>query len=244
MTVLITGATSGLGRQLATELAEAGHTVLVHGRDPERTMELAARLPGTRPYVADLSDLRQVHKLITQVSGDFPQLDWLVNNASIGYGSPDTRYIRELSVDKIELRFAVNYLAPYLLGRLLAPRVRDRIVNIGSAGQESLDLADLQSERDYDGLVAYRRAKLALTMATFDLAADYESLAVNVVHPGGPLATVEDRAAVTLEVITGYDGLSGTYFNGDLPAKAHPDAYDPQLRARLRDATEELLCDR
>lgn len=244
-TVLVTGATSGLGRYLAERLA-ADHQVLVHGRDRARTEALAAEIGG-RPYVADLADLAQVRRLAAEVSANHPRLDVLINNAGIGYGSA-----RETSPDGHELRFAVMYLAPVLLTRLLLPRLGERVLNVGSLGQASLDFDDLAMEREYDGMTAYRRAKLALAMATFDLAAERPDLRVNVVHPatmmdtnmvrrggGTPQHTVAHGGDATLRVLA--SDATGTFFDEDRPAQAHPDAYQADLRARLRDLTEPLL---
>ncbi|MHB2019540.1 MAG: SDR family NAD(P)-dependent oxidoreductase [Candidatus Xenobia bacterium] len=240
-TILITGATSGHGRYLAERLARE-HDVLVHGRDRERTESLATEL-GARAYVADLSDLSQVRRLAAEI----PHVDVLINNAGIGYGKE-----RELSRDGHELRLAVMYLAPVLLTRLLLPRLTSQVLNIGSLGQAPLDFEDLQMEHAYDGLTAYRRAKLALVMATFDLAGERPDLRVNVVHPatymdtniirrggGTPQNTVEQGGENTLRVLA--SPLTGTFFNGDRPAEAHPDAYREELRTRLREATRAIL---
>lgn len=243
--ILITGATSGLGRYLAERLARDSD-VLVHGRDRERTEQLAAQL-GARPYVADLADLAQVRRLAAEVAADHPRVDVLINNAGIGYGKQ-----REVSPDGHELHFAVMYLAPVLLARLLGPNLTAAVLNIGSQGQEALDLDDLAMERAYDGVTAYRRAKLALVMATFDLAAERPDLRVNVVHPatymdtnmvrkggGTPLNTVEYGGEATLRALE--TPVTGTYFHEDKPAEAHPDAYREELRARLREATNAIL---
>jgi NAD(P)-dependent dehydrogenase (short-subunit alcohol dehydrogenase family) len=240
-TVLVTGATSGLGAYLAERLAE-DHTVLVHGRDRARTEALAARLGG-RPYVADLASLAEVRRL----AAELPRVDVLVNNAGIGYGTG-----REVSADGHELRFAVMYLAPVLLTRLLLPRLGEQVLNVGSLGQAPLDLEDLGMERSYDGILAYRRAKLALAMATFDLAAERPDLRVNVVHPatmmdtnmvrrggGTPQHTVAHGGDATLRVLA--TPTTGRFFDEDRPAEAHPDAYRPELRARLRAATDAIL---
>ncbi len=244
-TFLITGATSGHGRYLAERLARE-HRVLVHGRDPARTEALAAELGG-RPYVADLGDLAQVRRLAAEVAADHPRLDVLINNAGIGYGTE-----RELSPDGHELRFTVMYLAPVLLMRLLLPRIGSQVLNVGSLGQAPIDFDDLAMERTYDGITAYRRAKLALAMATFDLAAERPDLRVNVVHPatymdtnmvrgggGTPLNTVAHGGEATLRVLE--MPVTGQFFDEDRPAQAHADAYRANLRARLRDLTEPLL---
>lgn len=244
-TILITGATSGHGRWLAERLSrEPDVRVHVHGRDSERCQRLAADV-GVQPHVADLADLAEVRRLAAEV----PRIDVLINNAGIGYGQA-----REVSRDGHELRFAVMYLAPVLLTRLLLPRLNPhaQVLNIGSLGQASIDFDDLQMERVYDGVTAYRRAKLALAMATFDLAAERPDLRVNVVHPatymdtpmvrgggGTPQNPVAHGGMNTLRVLAGSG--TGTFFNEARPAEAHPDAHRHDLRARLRDVTRAML---
>jgi NAD(P)-dependent dehydrogenase (short-subunit alcohol dehydrogenase family) len=258
-TVLITGATSGLGRWLAVALSDAGWNVLVHGRDPERTRALAAELGG-RAFVADLAALREVRGLAQEVAASTPRLDVLVNNAGVGFGPPGGA--RETSHDGHELRLAVNYLAPVVLTRVLLPLLRAstpaRVVNVGSIGQAPVDLDDLGFTRGYDGMDAYRRAKLALAAWTFDLAAELDGTGVtaNVLHPAtlmptnmvreaaqGVMSTVEEGGHATLRLITdpALRDTTGVYFDGAAPARAHPDAYDPAFRARLATATERLL---
>ena len=171
--VLITGATSGLGRYLADELAGSGWQVLAHGRDERRVAELCRELGhDAQGFVADLASLGAVRDLAADVRARVPRLDVLVNNAGVGFGAPGAA--RQLSTDGHELRFAVDYLAPVLLTRLLVPLVTasapSRIVNVGSIGQVPFDPADAEFERGYDGVAAYRRAKLALAAFTFDLA--------------------------------------------------------------------------
>src|SRR4051794_29701168 len=141
-TILITGATDGLGRALAAELAAAGATVLIHGRDDARGQEtlddIAARTGNDHLhwYRANLDSLDEVRALAEHVASEHHRLDALVNNAGIGTTSEgDTR--RQESRDGYELRFAVNYLAGYLLTRVLLPLVERsapaRIVNVTSA---------------------------------------------------------------------------------------------------------------
>ena len=136
--VLVTGATDGLGRALAVELARSGATVLVHGRDPDRIADTVrevraagdeARAAGTagdrvRAYHADLASLAGVRKLAERVIAAEPRLDVLVNNAGIGTDVPGGG-VRQESADGYELRFAVNYLAGYALTRLLLPERGD-----------------------------------------------------------------------------------------------------------------------
>ncbi|MER8222171.1 SDR family NAD(P)-dependent oxidoreductase [Streptomyces sp. NPDC094143] len=259
-TLLITGATSGLGRYAAFELVRAGHVVLVHGRDPERTERLAAELRtegDAEAFVADLASLTQVRELAAHVADAHPELDVLVNNAGVGSGVPGAG--RELSADGHELRLAVNYLAPVVLTRALLPVLRanapSRIVNVGSAGQEPLVFDDPEFGRGYDGTAAYRRSKFALAAHTFALADELDGtgVTVNVLHPATfmdtamvreadvtPWYTVADGAAALLALAT-RDAGTGRYFDGTRPARAHEAAYDPRVRARLAAVTDQLV---
>ncbi|GHE97636.1 3-oxoacyl-ACP reductase [Streptomyces spiralis] len=259
-TVLITGATSGLGRYVAFELVRSGHVVLAHGRDPGRTERLVEELRAegeAAGFVADLASLAQVRELGAEVAQAYPGLDVLVNNAGVGSGGPDSA--REVSADGHELRLAVNYLAPVVLTRSLLPVLRRnapaRIVNVGSAGQEPLDFADPELTRGYSGVAAYCRSKFALAAHTFSLAEELAGtgVAVNVLHPATymdtsmvraagiePWNTVADGAPGVLDLAT-RDLGSGRYFDGTRPARAHEAAYDAGVRARLTAVTEQLL---
>ena len=260
-TVLITGATSGLGRYLARELASSGWQVLAHGRDPVRVADSCAELGGgARGLVADLARLGDVRELARLVSAEVPQLDVLVNNAGIGFGAPGE--VRQVSADGHELRFAVNYLAPVLLTRLLVPLLAasapSRVVNVGSLGQVAFDPADAEFEHGYNGVDAYRRSKLALAAFTFDLAGELDAAAVtvNCLHPatfmntamvreGGitPVSTVQDGGEATMRLITdpAFDGVTGQFFDGIRTSRALPEAYDRQFRAKLAEVTGRML---
>ncbi|WP_030315096.1 SDR family NAD(P)-dependent oxidoreductase [Streptomyces sp. NRRL B-3229] len=259
-TILITGATSGLGRYVAFELVRAGHVVLAHGRDRGRTESLVAelRLEGeAEGFVADLASLAEVRDLGARVAEARAGLDVLINNAGMGAGSPGTG--RELSADGHELRLAVNYLAPVALTRALLPTLTAnapaRIVNVGSVGQEPLDFDDPEFTRGYAGFAAYRRAKFALAAHTFALAEELKGtgVAVNVLHPatfmdtamvreGGmaPWSTVADGAPGVLALATKDLGTGG-YFDGTSPARAHEETYDREVQKRLMALTDQLL---
>ncbi|KUM70263.1 SDR family NAD(P)-dependent oxidoreductase [Streptomyces griseorubiginosus] len=259
-TILITGATSGLGRYVAFELVRAGHVVLAHGRDRGRTESLVAelRLEGeAEGFVADLASLAEVRDLGARVAAARPGLDVLINNAGVGAGSPGAG--RELSADGHELRLAVNYLAPVALTRALLPTLRAnapaRIVNVGSVGQEQLDFDDPEFTRGYAGFAAYCRAKFALAAHTFALAEELKGtgVSVNVLHPatfmdtamvreGGmaPWSTVADGAPGVLTPAT-EDVGSGGYFDGTSPARAHEATYDREVQKRLVALTNQLV---
>jgi NAD(P)-dependent dehydrogenase (short-subunit alcohol dehydrogenase family) len=260
MSVLVTGATGGIGRLTADALARRGARVLVHGRT-DATVDgtvaaLAARgLPATG-LVADLSSLQETAQLARAIAARTPDLDVLINNAGVGFGRD--RRLRERSRDGFELRLAVNYLAPFLLTHLLLERglPRRAIVNVASIGQEALDFEDLQLERGYDGIRAYRRSKLALVMLTFDLAQDHPNRQIHALHPGtlldtsmvrdagiAPHGPASDGAqaiqAVLATALAG--GESGRYFDDGQPTRADPQAYDALARRRLREAATTLV---
>lgn len=263
-TILVTGATDGLGRHLAVRLGEAGARVIVHGRDAGKAAAVrdevaAAGGPDPAVVVADLAELRAVERLADDVAARTPRLDVLVNNAGIGFGAPDAG--REVSKDGIELRFAVNYAAPRLLTRRLLPLLTAsapaRIVNVASAGQAALDFADPTTEHGYSGVLAYCRSKLALIMDTFDLADELRDRGVtaNALHPATymattmvreagttPLNTVETGGDAVLRLIDdpSLDGVTGRYFDVREETRADDQAYDAEARAKLRDVADRL----
>jgi NAD(P)-dependent dehydrogenase (short-subunit alcohol dehydrogenase family) len=265
-TILITGATDGLGRALATELAAAGATLLIHGRDDARgqqTIDDIAASTGSRRLHwlrADFASLDQVRGLADRVAAEHPQLGTLVNNAGIGFTTNGADR-REESSDGHELRFGVNYLAGYLLTRRLLPRLLDsapaRIVNVASLGQAPVDFDDVMLRNRYDGFLAYRQSKLAQIMFTFDLAdeLDARTVTANCLHPatfmptkivldagGAPASSLEDGVRATLRLITdpGLDGVTGRFFNGTAEAEPNPQARDTEARHRLREMSDQL----
>ncbi|HEX7020065.1 MAG TPA: SDR family NAD(P)-dependent oxidoreductase [Gemmatimonadaceae bacterium] len=260
-TILITGSTDGVGRLVATRLASAGTRVLLHGRSDEKARDVIGEIHRQTPnaqvefHRADFASLAEVRRLAEEVSSAHDRLDVLINNAGIGFGAPGTG--RETSRDGHELRFAVNYLAPFLLTHLLLPTLRRsapaRIVNVASIGQAPIDFDDLAMMRRYDGRTAYGRSKLALIMFTFDLAASLQGTGVtaNAIHPATlmnthmveeaairPQSTVEEGADAMLHVIR--SDVSGRFFDGMREARAHAAAYDPKARRRLREVSVEL----
>jgi NAD(P)-dependent dehydrogenase (short-subunit alcohol dehydrogenase family) len=255
-TILVTGATSGLGRGVAAELTGQGHTVLAHGRDRGKVDELVGELGGdTRGYVADLSSLDEVRRLADEVTANEQRLDVLVNNA--GLVSPE----RQNSHDGIELTFAVNYVAPWLLtGRLLGLLERSapaRIVNVASIGQAAIDWDDPQLELGFEPYRAYAQSKLAQISYTFDLAErlDGSGVTVTALHPatlmdtqmvrqsfGRSMSTVEDGVGPVVRLATGDDveGVSGRYYDQTRESRADDQAYDPRARERLWTLSAEL----
>ena len=264
-TVLVTGSTDGVGRYVAAKLAAAGAQVLIHGRDAMRAAALIdeiKRAGGTTPtfYYADLSSLADTRKLAEAVLADHKQLDVFVSNA--GIGSQNEGPARQISKDGYELRFAVNYLAGFLLANLLLPLLKasapSRIVNVASLGQHPIDFDDVMITRGYGGSRAYAQSKLSQIMFTIDLADELKGsgVTVNSLHPatymnttmvraGGitPMSTVEQGGDAILHLVEGDDvaGKSGLFFNGMNEARAHPQAYDADARRRLKTLTRELV---
>ena len=265
-TILVTGATDGLGRALAADLAAAGADVLVHGRDEGRgrdtLAEIRERAPGARVRFlrADLASLAEVRDLAAQVERESGRLDVLVNNAGIGFTTGGEER-REESRDGHELRFAVNYLAGYLLTRLLLPLVEGsapaRIVNVSSAGQAAIDFDDVMLTRGYGGVRAYCQSKLAQVMFTFDLADELagRDVTATCLHPATfmptkmvidsgrvPASPLEQGLAATVRLVADpeLDGVTGVYFDGVREAEPNPQARDPDARRRLRELSDEL----
>lgn len=262
-TILITGSTDGVGRRVAQIIGSAGHEILVHGRDAMRAETTAKEIVATggtaHVYLADFSSLAEVRSFADAVSRDHPRIDVLINNAGIGFGRPGGR--REVSRDGHELRFAVNYLAPFLLTRLLLlvlSRRGSRIVNVASIGQEPIDFTDIMLTQRWDGQRSYRQSKLALIMFSFDLAEELRiaGVIVNAVHPAtfmattmveqsgvAPWSTVEQGAGPILQLAVSpeLEGRTGLYFDGKQRAKANAQAYDTEARSRLRSLSFELV---
>jgi NAD(P)-dependent dehydrogenase (short-subunit alcohol dehydrogenase family) len=269
-TIVITGATDGLGKGLARELAPSGARLILHGRNEEKGRALLEELnqhktgrAGARPRTngeliwrcADLASLDEVRRLAGELL-DEDSLDVLVNNAGVGTAGP-----REESADGYELRFAVNYLAPFLLTRRLLPLIRTsaraRIVNVTSAGQAPIDFDDVMLERGYSGVQAYCQSKLALVMFTFDLAEELEGsgITANCLHPGTymptnmvrdqgvrPVTPLEDGIAATMRLISSpeVEDVNGHYFDGTRESAPHPQAEDRAARRRLRELSADL----
>ena len=260
---LITGSTDGVGRLVARRLASTGWRVFVHGRDASRGEAIVRDVMGAGGSAeflqADLASLAETRRLAASVGERTDRLHLLINNAGIGSGGRSAR--REQSADGHELRFAVNYLAGFLLTHLLLPLLEreppSRIVNVSSIGQAPIDFDDVMLARGYDGSRAYMQSKLAQVMFTIDLAKKLagSGVTVNSLHPATymnttmvrqagvpPSSTVEEGAEAILKLAESPDvaGLSGRFFNGQREGRAQLQAYDAAARARLRRLSEQL----
>jgi NAD(P)-dependent dehydrogenase (short-subunit alcohol dehydrogenase family) len=239
--------------------------LLLHGRDAERGREIVHKITGATGnakihfYRADLSSLREVEELARQVLAGVTRLDVLVNNAGVGFGKDASK--RELSRDGYELRFAVNYLAPYLLTERLLPLLKAsspaRVVNVASVGQAPLDFDNIMFTRGYSGVTAYRQSKLAMIAWTFDLARRLTGtgVTVNALHPASLMPTkmvleagwqtmssVADglKAILRMVIDPALENVSGEYFDGLSLAKANAQAYDKQIQQQLAALSQKL----
>ncbi len=260
---LITGASDGVGRVVSRRLGGDGWHVLVHGRDHERgqaVVDEIGKAGGSAEFIpADLASLAEVHRLAAEVAKRADRLKLLINNAGIGTagGGPQ----RQLSADGHELRFAVNYLAGFLLTHLLLPLLKagkpSRIVNVSSAGQQAIDFDDVMLSGGYSGTRAYCQSKLAQILFTVDLAHELEGSGViaNALHPSTymntsmvrragitPASKVETGAEAILQLAVSprLEGRSGLYFNVMSEARASAQAYDASARAKLRELSFRL----
>ena len=261
-TILITGSTDGIGLATARMLASLGHHVLLHGRNPaklEQTEKALSVLSGAGRiacYVADLSILSDVVALAKSVSEQHTQLDVLINNAGI-FRIAETR-----TPDGLDVRFAVNTIAPYLLTQQLLPLLGSsaRVINLSSAAQSSVDLKALAGQGRLSDMEAYAQSKLALTMWSRSMALSLgdDGPVIVAVNPGSMLGTkmvkqgfgvaggdigvgaeILVRAALSGDFAT----ASGQYFDNDSGrfGSPHPDALDPRKSAKIVRAIEAVL---
>ena len=185
--VLITGATRGIGRAAAIELARRGAEIAIVGREPERVRQTAreARASGggapVHEHVADLMLMAEVRRLAAEIKDRYRSIDVLANNAGAIFGS------RKETSEGLERTFALNHLAPFLLTNLLRERLDGgRVVTTASDAHQGgrLDLDDLQSQRSYSAMRVYGTSKLCNILFTRELARRAPQLRANCFHPG------------------------------------------------------------
>lgn len=262
-TFLVTGATDGIGRQAALELAQQGVRVLLHARSRERGEPVLEALrrssgnPSLALVVGDLASLAAVRELAQQVRSQVGRLDGLVNNAGV------FRKTRALTGDGFETTFAVNHLAPFVLtGELLelleaAPAAR--VINVTSLAHEGgrLDFDNLQGELRYDGFSAYALSKLANVLFTLELAVRLRgsTITANCLHPGvvttklltegfgigGVPVERGTRCLLHLALAPELEATTGEYFVDCRPAPIATVAREPGMPARFWDHTEGLV---
>lgn len=261
-TILITGSTDGIGLETAKMLASQGHNVLLHGRNPEKlkgvekTVSRLSKGGRVESYVADLSRMTDVEALAKAVAEKHNKLDVLINNAGI-LKTPDT-----FTQDGLDVRFAVNTIAPYLLTQKLMPLLGPsaRVVNLSSAAQAPVNIEALKGHVKLADIDAYSQSKLAITMwsRTMAMSLKDKGPVVIAVNPGSLLASkmvkegfgvagkdigigvdILIRAALSDEFAT----ASGQYFDNDSGQFAPPDAdgLDTQKSTEVVEAIETVL---
>ena len=263
-TILVTGATDGIGLETARMLASKGHNVLLHGRNPAKVEKVEAALSAlpdhgsVESYVADLSNMDEVEAFATAVAEKHAKLDVLINNAGV-YGSPDP-----VTRDGLDVRFAVNTIAPYLLSKRLLPLMEasGRVINLSSAAQATVDPRALAGQGRLSDNAAYAQSKLALTMWSRDLALSIgdDGPAIIAVNPRSMLGTkmVKQAYGVTgsdlrigaeilfrMALSDEFTSASGRYFDNDIGqfSQPHPDALDPQKSEKIVRLIEALLAE-
>ena len=262
-TILITGATDGIGKQAALELAQAGQRVLLHGRNPARgqavldEIQRATGNPALEYFNADLASLAQVRRLAAEVQAKHDRLDGLINNAGVFVNE------RTVTEDGFELTFAVNHLAHFLLTNLLLDTLKRsapaRIVVVASQVHSSgrVNFDDLQLARKYDGYAAYANSKLANVLFTYELAERLRGTDVtaNALHPGviatkllregwgvgGAGVDAGTNTILHLALSPKVEAITGRYFVDRREAQSSATSRDRALQQELWRVSAELV---
>ena len=273
-TVLITGATSGIGLATAIMLAERGAEVVMVGRDRTRSnfmrTEVAQYASGSQPilFLADLSSQGEIHRLAEKLHRSFSRIDVLINNAAAAFAE------REMTTDGLEKTFAVNHLAPFMLTHLVLDLVlaapAGRILTASSEFHSGdLDFSNLQGERQYNWLGAYKRSKLCNILFTYELSRRLagSTITANCFSPGLTLTRLGDnmrglnavfpwllkhipsllafpegaaRTPVYAASSPDLDGVSGRFFMQCRETQTKRITYDNGVAGRLWDMSQAL----
>ena len=266
--VVVTGATRGIGRAAAIEMARRGAEVALVGREPQRVKSVAqeAREAGggapVHEHVADLSLMAEVRALAGEIEGAYAHIDVLANNAGALFAS------RKTTSEGFERTLALNHLAPFLLTNLLRERLAGgRVVTTTSDAHKSgkLDFTDLQSDKSYAPMRVYGTSKLCNVLFTRELARRAPELHANCFHPGtvrtgfgkneggiwkvlttvaGPFFRSPERGARSLVWLALSDeaaGLTGEYIEDESVTSPSAAACDDDLARRLWERSAELV---
>jgi NAD(P)-dependent dehydrogenase (short-subunit alcohol dehydrogenase family) len=269
-TIVVTGASDGIGAAAARLLHADGHRVVVVGRSAEKTAAVADEL-GVDRYVADFARLDEVRRLAGELDAAYPTIDVLANNAGGIFGD------RTKTADGFELTFQVNHLAPFLLTQRLLPKLiasKASVIQTSSVGARlfgKVEMGDLEHDEDFTPRRAYGTAKLENILFTVELDRRYgaQGIAAAAFHPGGVatnfaaesdswmrhvynnpigrafMASPEqgaDQLVWLAEGTPGSDWVPGTYYEKRRPAsRTNPQALDGELAIWLWEKSEELL---
>ncbi len=259
-TILITGATDGIGLETAKMLVSQGHQVLLHGRNRSKLDEVQKSLAALSndgqvdSYLADLSNLAEVDALAKAVAEKHDKLDVLINNAGIFKASETT------TADGLDVRFVVNTISPYLLTQRLSPLIgsKGRVINLSSAAQAPVNLDALAGKTRLSDMDAYAQSKLAITMWSFAFAAKEGFPIIIAVNPGSLLATkmvkegfgaagndigIGARILCRAALDDDFSSASGQYFDNDIGqfSAPHPDALDAKKVSTTVSAIEAVV---
>jgi len=268
-TIVITGASDGIGAEAARTLHRNGHHVVIVGRTPQKT-EAVAREIGADYHIADYARLDDVRRLAAEINAAYPRIDVLANNAGGVFGD------RDKTVDGFEKTFQINHLSPFLLTHLLSEKliasgasvIQTSSVAARLAGKLIMD--DLEHEKDFTAMRAYGTAKLANILFTRELHRRYhpQGVAAAAFHPGvvatsfasgsnsffrtfyslgltRTFMVTPQKGAEQLvwlaEGTPGTDWVSGTYYEKKKPGRINPQALDDALARQFWDRSEQLL---
>jgi len=264
-TILVTGATDGIGLETARMLVSLGHNVLLHGRNPEKLEKVERTLSAlpdsgrVESYVSDLSRMADVEALAKAVAEKHAKLDVLINNAGV-YNTPNL-----ITQDGLDVRFAVNTIAPYLLTQRLLPLLgaSGRVINLSSAAQSPVDPEALVGRGKLSDGAAYAQSKLALTMWSRYMALSLkdDGPAIIAVNPRSMLGSKMVKEAygvagsdlrIGAEILyraslaDEFAAASGQYFDNDIGqfTSPHPDALNRQKCEEIVRVIEEVLAER
>lgn len=257
-TIVVTGATSGLGLHIARQLNTAGHQLILLGRDPARAEQLRRTLPASTVVTADLASRPGIVTAVTAITGCTTRVDTLINNAGVMLPH------RTVNDAGIEMNRAIHHLAPHHLTAGLLPLLQHddaRVINVNSAGHRSalftpgpveLDLTDLDSARSYDPFLAYSRSKLANLLDTYEFQRQHPAITFAAVHPGMVRTDLGRHfprikvAAMHAMSIPGHKGAEpithlatapaiarGSYYDRFTLTTSSPQSYDQITAARL-----------
>eukprot|EP00546_Thalassionema_frauenfeldii_P003624 CAMPEP_0178935894 /NCGR_PEP_ID=MMETSP0786-20121207/24821_1 /TAXON_ID=186022 /ORGANISM="Thalassionema frauenfeldii, Strain CCMP 1798" /LENGTH=277 /DNA_ID=CAMNT_0020614137 /DNA_START=81 /DNA_END=914 /DNA_ORIENTATION=+ len=265
-TIFVTGCTDGIGLDAVRQLVEKGHRVLMHGRNPTKLATIAKEIgvPTKDTYVADLSNMSQVYEMVNKIKATAIELDCLVNNAGV-FKLSHTTSVTTTSCDGIDIRLAVNMVAPYIITKELLPLlVKGRVINVSSAAQAPLSLDQAFGGCYTDDFEAYAQSKLGLMMWTNAFAKEYPNPILMSLNPASMIGTKMVRegfgvagkdirigsdilVATSVEESSGphnFDSASsGKYFDNDRGSFGcpHPDCLNMKKNRALIDRMHQWL---